>query len=82
MSVDMSERSDGLVYHARTVAVLRAFGSFGQDSLLIRIRGTLKSWRSVLPFRGKSKSITIRHSDLRQSLRIHDLLVLNDAVLI
>ena len=47
----MSERSDGLVYHARTVAVLRAFGSFGQDSLLIRIRGTpeVLAFRASIP---------------------------------
>src|SRR5690349_14168100 len=43
---------------------------------------TLKPWLPVLPLRRKSKSIMIRHLHLRQALLIHNLVFLNDSVLV
>ena len=51
--------------------------------LLTRALGVaLKPWRSVLPLRREGKSITIRHFDLRQTLGVHDLVFLDDVVLV
>src|SRR5260370_31201041 len=43
---------------------------------------TLKPWRPALPLRRKSKSITIRHFDLRQTLGVHHLVFLDDLALV
>src|ERR1019366_3590893 len=39
-------------------------------------------WRPVFPFWRKSKSITIRHLDLRQALGVHDFVFLDDVALV
>ena len=43
---------------------------------------TLKPRRPVLPFRSQCDVIPIRHFHLRQTLGVHDLVFLDDAVLV
>src|SRR4051812_46007365 len=69
--------------HAQNDTVRRALCSLESQFLLITALGvTLKPWRSALPLRRKSKSITIRHLDLRQTLGVHYLVFLDYVALV
>ena len=48
--------------------------------LLTGVGVALKPWRPVLPRRREGKSITIGHFDLRQTLRVDDLVLLDNLV--
>ena len=74
---------DQKLAHAQNHAVIRTLSSMDLRLLLTRALGvTLKPWRPLLPLRRKSKSITIRHFDLRQTLGVHHLVFLDDVVLV